>query len=431
MPNTRRPWLGSSRPSPGLLAISRNPAENNVFGGAIVCDQALTPGKQEPVSWQKWQGSSWSMTAASATRHTIVAALRAGQGSDPETWRKEARTLLAEDARKSAAADEAKRWDEFWSRSHVVINKDAGESDKPWLVGRNYQLFRYMLACNRGGKLPLLFNGGIFTTDNFNKIKGNNNDELKRDVGGPSTPDHRHWMFCRFMAQNQRWLGWPTILAGDADLLEPSNAFYRMHAISAAARAKGLGAEGVVYPEPIGVWGLSWWAACRPDNAAPSTCNTPSPWRSKTRGWRSTATRLWARTSRRTSNGSRAPCASSIPTTARKPNVSPNKNSDADGKLSIYPANSIELLIGAKNPIEVVAGLRRLSDALAKLDPTTSISPAEKTYFAQPAWPSCPSCPRRERRRSDPAPGDCIRKRNTTSGNCRNSTPPGPTACTP
>ena len=370
---------GELKTQPWAVGNISNPAENNVFGGAIVCDQALTPGKQEPVSWQKWQGSSWSMTAASASRHTIVAALRAGQGSDPETWRKEARMLLAEDARKSAAADEAKRWDEFWSRSHVVINKDAGESDKPWLVGRNYQLFRYMLACNRGGKLPLLFNGGIFTTDNFNKIKGNNNDELKRDVGGPSTPDHRHWMFCRFMAQNQRWLGWPTILAGDADLLEPSNAFYRMHAISAAARAKGLGAEGVVYPEPIGVWGLSWWATptgqCRAKHLEYAfSMALENAWMAlhghATLGKDITPDIEWIKGTVRF-----------FDSYYRKETKRLTKQElGRDGKLSIYPANSIELLIGAKNPIEVVSGLRRLSDALAKL-PDDLVSPAEKSYF--------------------------------------------------
>jgi hypothetical protein len=57
------------------------------------------------------------------------------------------------------------------------------------------------------------------------------------------------------------------------------------------------------------------------------------------------------------------------------------KELGADGRLSIYPANSIELLIGAKDPSEVVAGLRRVCDALTKLEPAL-ISPAEKTYFA-------------------------------------------------
>ena len=42
--------------------------------------------------------------------------------------------------------------------------------------------------------LQLLFNGGIFTTDNNGRIKGNNNDELPTYEGKPITPDFRRWM---------------------------------------------------------------------------------------------------------------------------------------------------------------------------------------------------------------------------------------------
>jgi hypothetical protein len=54
---------------------------------------------------------------------------------------------------------------------------------------------------------------------------------------------------------------------------------------------------------------------------------------------------------------------------------------DSVGKLCIYPANSIELLVGAKNPIEVMAALHRLCDALTKL-PVNLVSTDEKSYFA-------------------------------------------------
>jgi hypothetical protein len=54
---------------------------------------------------------------------------------------------------------------------------------------------------------------------------------------------------------------------------------------------------------------------------------------------------------------------------------------DSTGRLSIFPANSIELLVGAKNPIEVVAGLQRITDALTKLRDTL-ISANEKKYFS-------------------------------------------------
>jgi len=361
-----------------------NPAENNFFGGALVCDRLLTPGAQETVQWQKWTGRAWTLTAAPATSHTIVVALHAGQNADPEKWITEARAQLSADALKTAALDEQKRWGEFWSRSYIIINPGAGPSDKPWLVGRNYQLFRYMLASNRGGKFPLLFNDGIPTTDNFNKIPKTVSNtvtgEINRDAGGPSTPDNRHWMFCSFMAQNQRWLGWPAILAGDTDLLEPSSALYRMHAGSAAARARGLGAEGVVYPEPLTVWGLTWWAIPTGQCGAPHlryafAMMLENAWMAlhghTTLGKDISADIGWIKDSVRFFDSYYRKETKRLAGSELGP----------DGKLRLFPANSIELLIGAENPIEVVAALRRLTDALTKLEPAL-VSPDEKAYFA-------------------------------------------------
>lgn len=365
---------------PFAVGHVHNPTENNFFGGALVCDRPLTAGPSAPVRWQKWDGNAWELTAAPAASHTLVASLRAGQNTVPEKWVSAARAQLSRGALKTAALDEQKRWKEFWSRSHIVLNPAAGPADRPWLVGRNYQLFRYMLACNRGGQFPLLFNGGIFTTDNFNKITGNNNDEIKREVLGPSTPDLRHWLFCGFMAQNQRWLGWPAILAGDTDLLEPSSAFYRMHAISAAARAHGLGAEGVVYPEPIQIWGLTWWATPSGQCGAAHlkfafAMGLENAWMAlhghTTLGKDLKADIEWIKGSVRFFDSYYR----------RETKRLTGSELGADGKLRLFPANSIELLIGAENPIEVVAALRRLCDALTKLDPSL-VSPAEKTYFA-------------------------------------------------
>jgi hypothetical protein len=229
---------GDLKKQPFAVGHVCNPADDNVFGGAIVCNRKLMQRGKTSVAWQRWKGAAWTMDAAAAKTHLMVVALRAGQGAKPDTWLTQASSLLHPQILKKALQDEVNRWAEFWGRSYIVINPGANPADSAWTVGRNYQLFRYMQACNREGKFPLLFNGGIFTTDNFDKIKGNNNNEIGRTLRGPSTPDMRHWLFCHFMAQNERWLGWPTILAGDKDLLEQSNAFYRMHYVSAAARAR-------------------------------------------------------------------------------------------------------------------------------------------------------------------------------------------------
>lgn len=358
-----------------------NPTENNVFGGAIVCNRPLIPGDTAKVEWQRWTGTAWSLRAEEAQTHTIVAALRAGQGLDPAKWREEAKMLLGDKALKLAAQGEQKRWDDYWSRSYIFINKEKGDSDSAWVVGRNYQLFRYMLATNQGGTLPLLFNGGIFTVDNFERINGNNNEELSRKQNGPSTPDLRHWLFCNFMAQNQRWLGWLTIAAGDVDLLEASNAFYRNHAVSAAARAKGMGAQGVVYPEPINVWGLSLWPLSTGQCGAPHlkyafAMMLENAWMTlhghSTLGKDIHADMAWIKGTVRFFDSYYR----------NETKRLTGQELDENGRLSIYPANAIELLVGAKNPIEVVAGLMRVCDALTKLSDEL-VPPVEKKYFAE------------------------------------------------
>lgn len=357
-----------------------NPTENNVFGGAIVCNRLLTSVDKKPVYWQRWSGTSWNMKTANHFSHNFVISLRAGKSLKPEKWREEAHALLLPAKLNYAALQQEKRWNEFWNRSYIHINKQHAENDSAWTLGRNYQLFRYMLASNQNGQLPLLFNGGIFTMDNFDKIKGNNNDEINRKTVGPSTPDMRHWLFCGFMAQNQRWLGWPTIANGDIDLLEASNAFYRIHQQSAASRAKAMGAEGVVYPEAIQVWGLTWWPiqtgqcgaahlryafAMMLENAWMTLHGHTSLGKdiSSDMDWIKGAVKFYDSYYR------------------NETKRLTGKELDPNGRLSFYPANSIEMLVGAKNPIEVVAGLRRICDALIKLSPNL-ISLNEKAYFA-------------------------------------------------
>lgn len=358
-----------------------NPAENNVFGGTIVCSSGLFPVSQNvKVNWQSWTGASWNASTASATKHTLVVALRAGNYQKPSGWASEARPLLGKAALKKAWKMNVDRWNEFWNRSHIYVNPGAEPSDSAWVVGRNYQLFRYMLATNQGGKLPLLFNGGIFTTDNLNHIAGNNNDEITRGRVDPSTPDLRHWMFCGFMAQNQRWIGWPTILSGDADLLEPSTVFYRMHAASAASRARCMGAQGMVYPEAIQVWGLTWWPTATGQCGAAHLKHAfammlENAWMtlhghttlgtdiSKDIAWIKGVVKFYDSYYR---SRTREFCESELV---------------QGGRLNIFPANSIELLVGAQNPTEVVAGLFRISDALTKL-PDSLVTADEKKYFA-------------------------------------------------
>lgn len=371
--------------------IVQNPGVNNVFGAAIVSSLPSVGWKKEKVNWQRWKGSAWSVSYPSKNKQTFIIALRAQPNGKPAEWMSEASALLNEQTLLMRKQQEHSHWKEFWDRSFIVINPEKDVRDSAWQVGRNYQLFRYMLACNRGGSLPLLFNGGIFTSDNMEKIRGNHAGEIDRRLFGPSTPDMRHWMFCGFMAQNQRWLGWPAILSGDIDLLEPSTAFYRMHMKTAEARARGLGAEGVVYPEALKLWGLTWWPlesglcgavhlryafAMMLENAWMALTGHATFDKDLTRDieWIKGTVRFYDSYYR------------------KETKRLTGQELDIDGKLSIYPANSIELLVEAKNPIEVIAGLKRITDALIKL-PDSLVSPAEKSYFKK-VMSSLPALPR-------------------------------------
>ncbi len=354
-----------------------------VFGGAVVSSTGLRFRTSEPVRWQLWDGKAWMYATSRSNKHTLCAVLRSSVSGNPKKWLKEAENLVKADRLAANRKAEIASWKEYWSRSYIEVNPSANNDDLGWQVGRNYQLFRYMIACNRGGKLPLLFNGGIFTFDNVpGRIKGNNNDELPISPGEPTTPDFRRWIGCRFMSQNQRWSGWPAVVSGDNDILAQSATFYRERERVAAARAAGLGAEGVVYPEPLDIWGLpcvaptsnslcgashlTYHFSMMLEHAWMGLCGfavNGLPIRDDI-GWMLGTVRFYdsyyrAECKRRTGN-----------------------ELDSRGRLVIYPSNGLELAYNATNPIETVAGLRRVTCALLAL-PKTYLSAKERTYLAE------------------------------------------------
>jgi hypothetical protein len=387
-------------------AAVHNATTRRVSGGAIAVEGGLSSPVESAVQWQFWDGKAWTGRTQARERHVIAATLGARLDADPADWRTRAATALKADAIKAARADEQERWADFWSRSHVVIDPPSTLDPRPsdgFLIGRNYQLFRYMLACNRDGELPLLFNGGIFTTDDKpGRITGNNNNELSISPGAPSTPDFRRWMGCRFMSQNQRWLGWPALANGDADLLWPSLKFYRDRAGVAASRARKNGADGVVYPEPLDIWGLCCvaprgdglcgaehlvyhfsmmlehaWMALQARDALGISLEKDLPWIEGT---------LWFYDS-----FYRAECKKRS-----------GKELGEDGKLVLYPTCGLEYAGGATDAIEVVSGLKRITAGLLALP---DLPPASRGRLQriQPTLPELPVGNRQGRRALLPA----------------------------
>jgi hypothetical protein len=196
---------------------------------------------------------------------------------------------------------------------------------------------------------------------------------------GDTTPDYRRWGQM-FMSQNQRWLGWPTLAAGDADLLAPTIAFYRNRLPVAQARAKNIGADGACYAEPLELAGMVCvapngqglcdaphlyyhfsmslehaWMALQAHDMLNTRIDADIPWLVDVVRFFDTFYR--AQTRKRT-----------------------QQELGADGKLEVYPSNSLELLGGATNPIEVVAGLRRVTEGLLTLP---QLSTADRAYLTQ------------------------------------------------
>lgn len=340
-----------------------------LFGGALTADGGLSNFKVTDVNWQCWNGKAWIGHTVKAKKHLMTVSLGAGVKVEPATWLAKARDLLGKKQLSAARKEEMKRWANFWSRSFVQVQlEQAGNNDEGFKIGRNYQLFRYMLACNRDGEFPLLFNGGIFTVDNIpHRITGNNNNELPIWEEGVSSPDFRRWMNCHFMSQNQRWLGRPTLASGDRDLLEPSLKFYRDRMEVAAARARINGAIGVVYPEPMDIWGL-----CCVAPLANGLCGAQhltyhfsmmldQAWMAleahsilgvsiaKDLKW-IVGTILFYDSYYRAENRRRT-----------------GKELGADGKLVLFPTNTLEFASGAVNAVDAVCGMKRITAALLSL----------------------------------------------------------------
>ena len=99
-------------------------------------------------------------------------------------------------------------WRAFWQRSYI---EGRGQAI------RNYNLFRYMLACNSRGPWPTKFNGGLFTFDP---------EYVNKEAEYRLSPDFRNWGGGVHTAQNQRLVYWPMLKNGDYDLLKPQLDFY-------------------------------------------------------------------------------------------------------------------------------------------------------------------------------------------------------------
>lgn len=185
----------------------------------------------------------------SSKQHSLCLYQHSAQVEDINTWKGSVDSLRQARNDRQAFEKSQQWWMQFWNRSFIVVDKkNAGSKD--WQVGRNYQLFRYMLACNAFGKWPTKFNGGLLTvdpvfTDSLHKL----------------TPDYRNWGGGLHTMQNQRLVYFPMIKGGDWDLLQPQLDFYLRILKNAELRSKVYwNHAGACFTEQMENYGLPNYA---------------------------------------------------------------------------------------------------------------------------------------------------------------------------
>jgi hypothetical protein len=226
-----------------------NPIKNNTYGGLLTAENMIASGTGNG-RYVDADYKGWSLRSKSPVRkQAIEMYLFTKQTETLEDWKKGLNTVVAEAKAntKTAQRSTIDWWHQFWNRSYIMVDPDKASANSPqWQVGRNYQLFRYMLGCNAYGTSPTKFNGGLFTYD-----------PVFTDTSKHYTADYRNWCGGTMTAQNQRLVYFPMIKSGDFDMMKPQFDFYLKALRNAEIHTEhAWGHKGASFTEQIENYGL-------------------------------------------------------------------------------------------------------------------------------------------------------------------------------
>ncbi len=205
-----------------------NPLKQLAFGGSFGGKNFIPAGTDTGL-YAITDFKAWKLKSKSAAKqHALQLTLHNAHVASIDTWKQSLDSLKQKTSTDKTAFQKTQQWWKgFWSRSFVEVDLLQKEK-RSWEVGRNYQLFRYMLACNAKGEWPTKFNGGLLTVDPIYT------DTVNKGL----TPDYRNWGGGLHAAQNQRLVYFPMIKSGDWDLLQPQLNFYLRLQKNAELRTK-------------------------------------------------------------------------------------------------------------------------------------------------------------------------------------------------
>lgn len=377
--------------------------KDRTFGGFVYGD-GLIPDETGTGKYQITPFKSWKLKSELPKKnHHISIVTHIGQAKELQQWKELLFQTVENNGRFQQRFEKTIAWwNDFWKRSHIIINPDNPELENPvWQMGRNYQLFRYQLGGNYKGEYPTKFNGGNLNFDPI-LVEGSKSYD----------PDWRQWGGAVHTAQNQRLLYWPMLKSGDFDVLLPQFELYRKGLPGARARVKEhFGHKGAVFTEYMNAPGLvlgSGWGWNKDghrgrgeevpfgDERANANTGYNEPVEKGLQSnqncayhWESQLEHAYMIMEYHRFTGN--DIADYIPFIKEsviffdehyqlRQKIRNGSPLDENGKLVFYPSTSCETYRGATNPIDLLAGLKACLEGLVALD-DTYVSQEEKKYY--------------------------------------------------
>lgn len=192
-----------------------NPVKNRTFGGLIHA-AGFVPAGTGSGHYADTDYKAWTLAAKAPVKDFhLTITTNIAQTETLGEWLDGLKNIQKRQLQSTASDRKASRqwWKEFWQRSYIYMESPTDTT--AFQLARNYQLFRYMLACNAYGDTPTKFNGSLFTFDPcFVKSKRH------------LSPDFRQWGGASMTAQNQRLVYWPMLKSGDWDMMDSQFSYY-------------------------------------------------------------------------------------------------------------------------------------------------------------------------------------------------------------
>lgn len=333
-----------------------NPQKNSIFGGMIDLPgfqyRKMERGIYEDTPYFSYE---YVTEAPVQTKHIAIALQQMYTESELEWKSSTAKQLNISVSHRSQQKIRCENWwKAYFEKSYIHISEEYPEY---WKIGRNYQLFRYMMGCGYFSYWPIKFNGGLFSFDPGLVGKSEWTKESLQ-----YTPDYRLWGGGSHTIQNQRLLYWPMLRSGDFEMINQHFNFFLRTLDTAKKRAKyHFGIKGAMYAEQVGTYGLC--------------CGCDHEWGNKT-GLSCTQIRYHFSNSLETSlmmveycaytRQSVRPYLDFINSILNFYNEFYPEN-DENGHMIIYPANALETYHVVKNPVDAIAGLHCVLDKLLNL----------------------------------------------------------------